>query len=152
MEHANPITQGAPMLRKILITSVLASLAIAGTASAAQAPTLGPLTIIQAGQKTPIDVGGNHLHRGATIRKGTELRRWLVTMHGPSHATITLKCGPGAKHVGLGQQEGAKFYFGVAKGSDYFHRTIKVRFRGVPGVDVNGARASVYALCKTSGI
>ncbi|MDX6707624.1 MAG: hypothetical protein QOK16_2756 [Solirubrobacteraceae bacterium] len=138
------------MLRKILITSVLASLVIAGTATAAQAPTLGPLTIIKAGQKTPIDVAGNHLHQGATIRKGTELRRWLVTMHGASNANITLKCGPGAKHVGLGQQEGAKISFAVSKGSDYFHRTIRVHFYPRPNTDANGAKASVYALCKTS--
>jgi hypothetical protein len=90
------------MLRKILLASALASLAIAGTASAVQAPTLGPLTVIKAGQKTPVDIGGNNLHQGTRIRKGTELRRWLVTMHGRSNANITLKCGPGAKHVGLG--------------------------------------------------
>ena len=97
-----------------------------------------------------LDVAGNHLHQGATIRKGTELRRWLVTMHGPSNANITLKCGPGAKHVGLGQQEGAKISFGVSKGSDYYRRTIRVHFYPRPGVDANGAKASVYALCKTS--
>jgi hypothetical protein len=138
------------MFRRILFTSALASLAVAGAASAAQAPTLGPPTIIKAGQKTPIDVGGNDLHRGATIRKGTELRRWLVTMHGRSNASVTLRCGPRAKHVGLGQQEGAKISFAVAKGSDYGKRTIKVRFYPRPGTDANGARASVYALCKTS--
>jgi hypothetical protein len=143
------------MLRKILFTSVLAALTTATAASAAQAPTLGPLTIIKAGQKTPIDVGGNHLHRGATIRKGTELRRWLVTMHGPSNASVALSCGPGAKHVGLGLQDRSKVYFGVSKGSDYYHRTIKVHF--YPGadaagkrVDADGAKGSVYALCKTS--
>lgn len=138
------------MLRKILIVSALASLAIAGTASAAQAPTLGPLTIIKAGQKTPVDIGGNNLHQGARIRKGTELRRWLVTMHGRSKANITLKCGPGARHVGLGLQEGAKVLFAVSKGSDYYHRTIKVHFYPRRNVDANGARASVYALCKMS--
>ena len=138
------------MVRRILFTSALASLAIAGTATAAQAPTLGPMTIIEAGQKTPIDVAGNNLHRGATIRRGTELRRWLVTMHGSSNANIALKCGPGAKHVGLGQQEGAKVFFGVARGSDYNHRSIKVHFNPRPGVDANRAQASVYALCKTA--
>ncbi|MCA1679802.1 MAG: hypothetical protein LC777_13060, partial [Actinobacteria bacterium] len=108
------------MLRKILITSVLASLAVAGPATSAQAPTLGPVTIIKAGQKTPIDVAGNNLHQGARIRKGSELRRWLVTMHGRSNANITLKCGPGAKHVGLGLQDGAKVLFAVSKGSGYY--------------------------------
>jgi len=138
------------MIRKILIAGALASLAIAGTASAAQAPTLGPVTIIKAGQTTPIDVAGNNLHQGAKIRKGTELRRWLVTMHGASNANVKLNCGPGAKHVGLGLQEGAKVFFAVSKGSSYYHRTIKVHFYTRSGVDADGARASVYALCKTS--
>jgi hypothetical protein len=138
------------MLRKILITSVLASLAVAGPTTAAQAPTLGPVTIIKAGQKTPIDVAGNNLLQGSRIRKGTELRRWLVTMHGRSNANITLKCGSGAKHVGLGLQDVAKVLFAVSKGSDYYHRTIKVHFYPRRNVDADGARASVYALCKTS--
>ena len=138
------------MFRKVLVVSVVASLAVAGTASATQAPTLGPVTIIKAGQRTPIDVGGNDLHRGATIRKGTELRRWLVTMHGASDTSVTLSCGPGAKHVGLGQQENAKLHFGVVKGSRYGHRTIRVRFHAAPKVDADAAKASVYALCKTA--
>lgn len=137
------------MLRRTLIASALASLAVAGTATAAQAPTLGPLTVIKAGQKTPIDVAGNHLHQGATIRKGTELRRWLVTMHGASNANVALKCGPGGKHIGLGLQEKAKVASAVSKGSSYYHRTIKVHFYTRSGVDPNGAHSSVYALCKT---
>jgi len=139
------------MFRKILIAGAVAgSLALAGAASAAQAPTLGPLTIINAGQTTPIDVAGNNLHQGATIRKGTELRRWLVTMHGASKANVKLTCGPGAEHIGLGLQESAKVLFAVSKGSSYYHRTIKVHFYTRGGVDADGARASVYALCKTS--
>ncbi len=130
--------------------AALACLAVTGTAAAAQAPTLGPLTIIKAGQKTPVDIGGNNLHRGATIRKGTELRRWLATMHGPSDRRITLRCGPGARHVGLGQQENAKVAFRVTNGSGYGRRTIQVQFRAAPNVDADGAKASVYALCKQS--
>lgn len=140
-----------PISRKITAaTAVVASLAIVSSAAAGARPTLGSPTIIKAGQKTPVDIGGNDLHRGATIRKGTELRRWLVTMHGPSDASVTLTCGPGARHVGLGQQDNAKIFFIVAKGSGYGHRTIKARFRAAPKVDADGARASVYALCKTS--
>jgi hypothetical protein len=132
------------MLRKTILAAVLASFAVAGSAAGAQAPLLGPVTIIKAGQKTPIDVAGNHLHRGATIRKGTELRRWLVTMPTTkTKATIKLYCGPGATHVGLGIQEEAKLNFAVA--STYYHRTIKVVAHGRAG-----ARASIYALCKTS--
>jgi len=138
------------MVRKLLIASVLASLALAGQATAAQAPALGPVTIIKAGQKTPVDIGGNDLHRGATVRKGTELRRWLVTMRDRSNASITLKCGPGATHVGLGLQNKAKVLIALAKGSGYHHRTIRVRAYPAAGVDANGARGSIYALCKAS--
>ena len=136
--------------RKFTAATAALAIAGAGTAIAAQAPTLGPLTVIKAGQKSPIDVGGNDLPRGATIRKGTELRRWMVTMHGPSNASVTLKCGRGARHVGLGSQEGAKVAFFVVNGSEYRRQAIKVRFRAAPGADADGARASVYALCKKS--
>ena len=134
--------------KSTVVTGIVASLAIAATASAAQAPTLGPVTIIKAGQKAPVDIAGNDLDQGATIRKGTELRRWRVTMHGASKAPVTLSCGPGARHIGLGAQESAKLGFAVANGSSYGRRTIKVRFFAAPKVDPDGARASVYALCK----
>jgi hypothetical protein len=136
--------------KSTVAAGIVASLAIAASASAAQAPTLGPLSIIKAGQKTPVDIAGNDLLRGATIRKGTELRRWLVTMHGASKTPLTLSCGPGARHIGLAAQDSSKLGFAVAKGSSYGKRTIKVRFYAAPKVDPDGARASVYALCKTS--
>src|SRR3954467_8424686 len=97
-------------------------------ALAADAPTLGPPTIIPAGQKTPIDVGGNHLHQHDVIRRGTELVRWPVTMHGASKAPITLTCPTGTIHTGLGLQEGSHVYFAVAQDSEYYRRTIDVRF------------------------
>ena len=132
-------------------TALVASFAITSTAvAAAQAPTLGPPTVIKAGQKSPVDIAGNRLHRGATIRKGTELRRWRVTMHGASNASVTLSCGPGARHIGLGANDPTKVAFALAKGSEYGHRTIKVRFHAAPKVDAHGASASVFALCKTS--
>jgi len=62
------------MIRNILIAGALASLSVAGSASAAQAPTLGPAKIIAAGQPAPVAIGGNDLRKGATIRRGTELR------------------------------------------------------------------------------
>jgi hypothetical protein len=134
--------------KRTATAAVLVSLALASTAGAAQAPTLGAPTIIKAGQTTPVDVSGNHLMRGATIRQGTELRRWRVTMHGSSDAPVALRCGPTGKHAGLAQQEGARVFAVVARGSGYGRRTIKVQFHSAPGVDANGAKASVYALCK----
>jgi hypothetical protein len=128
--------------------AVLVSLGLAATASAAQAPTLSAPTIRMAGQTTPVSVPGNRLMQGATIRKGTELRRWLVTMHGASATPVVLRCSQGAKHAGLAQQEGARVSAVVARGSGYGRRTIKVQFHTAPGVDANGAKASVYALCK----
>jgi hypothetical protein len=137
-------------LRRAAVTAALAltTLAAPAGALAAEPPTLGPPTIIPAGQTTPIDVGGNHLHQGDTIRRGTELVRWPVTMHGASKAPITLTCPTGTIHSGLGLQEGSKVYFAVAKGSDYFKRSIDVRFYPGPKVDPNGARGHVYALCR----
>jgi hypothetical protein len=128
--------------------ALAAALAAPAGALAAEAPTLGSPTIIPAGQKTPIDVGGNHLHRGDTIRKGMSLVRWPVTMHGASKAPITLTCPDGTVHTGLGVQEGSQVYFAVVKGSEYYGRTIDVRFYAGPKADANGAHGHAYALCR----
>jgi hypothetical protein len=135
---------------KIITAAALAALACAGTAAAAQAPTLGPPTTFKAGQTTPVDIGGNHLHHGQTIRKGTQLLRWKVTMHGASNARVTLTCPAGTKHVGLGTLDHPKITFKVAKGSSYNHRTIKVQYyAGRAGVKLDGATGHTYALCKS---
>ena len=127
----------------------LAPGAHASPAGAASAPTIGEPTIIMAGQKTPVDIGGNHLHQGQTIRKGYELRRWAVTMHGKSSAPVTLRCPAGTVHTGLGLGSKPKVAFAVAKGSGYYRRTIAVRFYTTPNVDPDGAHGHVYALCKS---
>jgi hypothetical protein len=132
--------------------ALTAALAAPAGALAADAPTLGPPTIIPAGQKTPIDVGGNHLHQHDVIRRGTELVRWPVTMHGASKAPITLTCPTGTIHTGLGLQEGSQVYFGVVKGSNYYGPTIDVRFYSAPKVDPAGAHGHVYALCRDTAI
>ena len=137
------------MPRKTLIAALLTSLVCAASASAAQAPTVGPVKIFKAGQKTPVDIAGNHLHHGATIRKGTRLLRWKITMHGASYARVTLSCPAGTKHVGLGSLDHPKIAFKVAKGSSYNHRTIKVQYyAGRAGVNLDGASGHTYALCK----
>ncbi len=133
---------------KTLAVTALATLACAGTAAAAQAPTLGPVKTFKAGQATPVDIAGNNLHHGQTIRKGTRLLRWKVTMHGKSNARVTLKCPAGTRHVGLGTLDHPKIAFKVAKGSSYGHRTIKVQYYTAPGVDADGATGHTYALCK----
>ena len=137
-------------LRRAAVTGALALMALAAPtgALAAESPTLGPPTIIPAGQTTPIDVGGNHLHQGDTIRRGTQLVRWPVTMHGASRAPITLTCPDGTIHTGLGLQEGTQVYFAVVKGSEYYGRTITVRFYASPKADANVAHGHVYALCR----
>jgi hypothetical protein len=140
------------MRRRILVPAAAAAVAIVGptgSAAAASAPTRAPVTIIEAGQQTPVDIAGNALHRGARIRTGTQLRRWLVTMHGASQATVSLICGAGASTLGLGVQERAKFDFALAKGAGYGNRTIAVRVHAAPGVAAAGARASIYLLCAT---
>jgi hypothetical protein len=132
--------------------TLTAAFAVPAGALAAEAPTLGAPTIIPAGQPTPIDVGGNNLHQHDIIRRGTELVRWPVAMHGASKAPIALACPEGTIHSGLGVQEGSDVYFGVIKGSDYYGRTIAVRFYPAPKVDADGAHGHVYALCRDTAI
>jgi hypothetical protein len=141
--------------RRAAITAVLAvtaALAVPAGALAAEAPTVGAPTIIPAGQKTPIDVAGNHLHQHDIIRKGTLLVRWPVTMHGTSKAAITLTCPTGMIQTGLGLQEGSDVAFGVVKGSNYYLRTIDVQFYTAPKVDPTSASGHVYALCRDTSI
>lgn len=134
---------------KTLAVTAVATLACAGSAAAAQAPTLGAPTTFKAGQATPVDIAGNDLRHGQTIRRGTQLRRWKVTMHGASDAHVTLLCPAGTKHVGLGSNDRPKISFKLAKGSSYGHRTIKVQYyAGRTGVNLDGAAGHTYALCK----
>jgi hypothetical protein len=139
------ISRRAALAAALALTAACAAPA---AALAAEAPTLGPPTIIPAGQTTPIDVGGNNLHQHDVIRKGTALVRWPVAMHGASKAAITLACPTGTIHTGLGLQEGSDVAFGVVKGSDYYENTIDVRFYTAPKVDPEGASGHVYALCR----
>ncbi len=119
---------------------------------AAEAPTLGAPTIIPAGQQSPIDVGGNHLHQHDVIRNGTALVRWPVAMHGKNDAAITLTCPTGTIHSGLGLQEGSDVAFGVVKNSAYYKRSIDVSFFVAPKADASTARGHVYALCRDTSI
>ncbi len=141
------------LLRRL--TAPVAGLALAlgsglaaGPALAA-APTLDAPKTFHAGQKTPVDVGGNRLHHGDTIRKGTQLLRWRVTLNGRSNAPVALRCPAGTVHVGLAALDHPDVYFGVIKGSSYRHRAIRVRFYPARGVDPDGATDYVYALCRT---
>jgi hypothetical protein len=144
------------MLRTTLIVASAAlGLALAGSAAASaphaetasRAPTVGPVTIIDAGRRTPDTVPGNRLHQGATIRKGTELRRWLVEMHGSRKGIITLTCGPRGTNVGLGEP-GGPVGLGIANGSPYYAQTIKARVDLAPGVNPATASGFVYILCR----
>jgi hypothetical protein len=142
-------------LRRAAVAAALvltAAIAAPGAALAADAPTLGAPTIIPAGQKTPIDVGGNHLYQGDIIRKGTALVRWPVALHGDSKAPITLSCPDGSIHSGLGLQEGSDVAFAVLRNSSYYRRTIDVRFYTLRDVDPSTATGHVYALCRDTAI
>jgi hypothetical protein len=134
------------------VLALTAAFAVPAGALAAEAPTLGPPTIIPAGQPTPIDVAGNHLHQHDIIRKGNELVRWPVALHGNSKAPITLACPDGTFHNGLGLQEGSDVAFGVVKGSGYYLRTIDVRFYAIRNADPKTATGHVYALCRDPAI
>jgi len=143
--------------RNLRRAAVAAAMALTATfavpsGALAAAPTLGAPTIIPAGQPTPIDVGGNHLHQHDIIRRGTALVRWPVAMHGDSKAPITLACPDGTIHTGLGLQEGSDVAFGVVKGSVYYRPTIDVRMYTIRDADPSTATGHVYALCRDTTI
>ncbi len=149
------ITTSDSTIRRAALAACLAltaAFAVPAGALAAEVPTLGPPTIIPVGQPTPIDVGGNHLHQHDIIRKGTELVRWPVTMHGASDARVTLTCPEGEFHSGLGLQEGSDIAFPVARDSDYYRRTIDVRFYAIRNADPAAATGHVYALCRDPAV
>ena len=138
-------------LRRAAVAAALAltaAIAAPSGALAADAPTLGAPTIIPAGQTTPIDVAGNNLRQGDTIRRGTELVRWPVALHGNSRAPIALTCPTGTIHTGLGLQEGSDVAFAVLQDSAYYKRAIDVRFYAVRDADPNTATGHAYALCR----
>lgn len=155
LHSTTPTTRTSTRRRAAVIAALALTAAFAapaGAALAAEAPTLGAPAIIPAGQGSPIDVGGNDLHQHDVIRAGTQLLRWPVAMHGASKAAVTLACPTGTIHSGLGLQEGSDVAFGVVTGSDYFARTIDVRFYVRKGVDASTATGHVYALCRDTAI
>jgi len=138
------------------LVATAATLAVfAGSATAVQAasaPTVSEPKVYNPGQKTPVEVAGNDLSAGDTIRKGTKLLRWKVTLNGRNNQTITLRASSGYKHVGLATNNGRQISFAVAKGSNYLKSTIKVRVYVLKGADVNGASGHIYALVKKSAL
>jgi hypothetical protein len=149
-----PITSPHRKTRIVAATAVLLTAALAAPASglAAGAPTLGPPTVLAAGQQSPVDIGGNHLHQGDTIGRGTQLVRWAVTMHGTSKVPVTLTCPGATVESGIGSQEGSQLYPAAAKGSRYYERTLDVTFDAAPKVDPSTAHGQVYLLCRDTKI
>jgi hypothetical protein len=119
---------------------------------AASAPTVSAPKVFNAGEKTPVDVAGNHLRAGATIRKGEKLLRWQVTLNGANNSVITLRAPQGYKHVGLAINNGRQISFAVVKGSNYYKSTIKVRVYALGGVDADTASGHIYARVKKSSL
>lgn len=133
------------------LTLTAACAAPAG-ALAAEAPTLGPPTIIPAGQQSPIDVAGNKLHQHDVIAKGTQLVRRLVSMNGVRNGPVTLTCPDGMIVSGVGMQEGSGIGFGFNGADEQFKSTLPVLLEAAPKVDPNAAVASIYALCRDTSI
>jgi hypothetical protein len=136
--------------RSAAVTVALLAVGVASpaVAFAGGTPTLGTATIIAAGQRSPIDVGGNHLHQGDTIARGTQLVRWSVTMHGDRMATVTLTCPAAMLESGLGSQEGSQLTPVTSPGSRFYEPTLDVRFATAPHVNANTAVGHVYLLCR----
>jgi hypothetical protein len=138
-----------------LVATVATLGALAGSATvvqAASAPTVSAPKVYNAGQKTPVDVAGNDLRAGDTIRKGTKLLRWKVTLNGANNRIVTLNAPAGYKHVGLAVNDGRQISFAVAKGATYYKSAIKVRVYALGGVDVDTASGHMYALVKQSSL
>ncbi len=131
-----------------LVATVAVLAALGGTAHAAAAPTVSTPKVYAAGQKTPVDVAGNDLRAGDTIRKGTKLLRWKVRLNGANNHVITLRAPRGYRHVGLAINDGRQIGFAVAKGSRYYESTIKVRVYAFSGADAATASGHMYALVK----
>jgi len=111
------------------------------------APFVGRPTIRKAGQTSPVDVAGNHLHQGDTIRKGMQLFRYPVSMLGKSNASVLMFCPKGTANRGLAFPEGSKIDAHPTPGSGYGHQRMKLRFHARPGADAATATGSVYVLC-----
>ncbi|HEX6389422.1 MAG TPA: hypothetical protein VFZ89_08245 [Solirubrobacteraceae bacterium] len=135
------------------LVATVATLTAFGTATVAQAasaPTVSAPKVYNAGEKTPVTVPGNDLRAGDTIRKGTKLLRWKVTLNGANNKTIALKAPAGYRHVGLAINNGRQVGFAVANGSRYYKQTIKVRVFALGSADADTASGHIYALVKKS--
>ena len=141
-----------PNSKLIATVATLTAFGTATVAQAASAPTVSAPRIYNAGEKTPVTVPGNDLRAGATIRKGTKLLRWKVTLNGANDKTITLRAPSGYRHVGLAINNGRQIGFAVDKGSSYYHATIKVRVFAFNGADADTASGHIYALVKKSSL
>ncbi len=153
------MTTSAPLKRlaaMAAIGSVLGAGALAPGAQAravatSTAPTVSTPTVFKPGDTTPVDIAGNDLRAGDTIRKGTLLLRFKVTMHGMTDTPVALRAPKGYIHVGLGLNKARTIGFAVAKGSSYYHRTIKVRVYPLDADEAETAAGHIYALVKKNG-
>jgi hypothetical protein len=112
---------------------------------APMSPAIFEAVIRKAGQRSPVDIAGNLLHRGDTIAKGTQLLRFPVMLRGNSRKSATLYCPAGTVHRGIGFQQGTKLSF--ALDNKYGRRTMRINLISRPGVSAVGTKGSVYALC-----
>src|SRR4051794_32876159 len=92
--------------RRLAVAAATLFLAAGGATSAAHAeprdgstpPSVSAPTVFLPGETTPVDIGGNDLHAGDAIRKGTELLRFKVTLNGPSDTPVALRAPSGYIH------------------------------------------------------
>lgn len=149
-----PTTPSHRTSRSAAVTAALLTAALAGPAGALAAgpPTLGPPTVIAAGQRSPIDVGGNHLHQGDAIARGTQLVRWAVTMHGANGDYNKLSCPASMVESGVGFQEGSQVYPAVLPGDRFYQRSLDVTFHVAPKIDPTTAHGHVYLLCRDNKV
>jgi hypothetical protein len=141
--------RGAALAVALLTTAVAAP----ASAFAAAAPTIGVPTVIAAGQRTPINVGGNHLLQGATLPQGTQLLRFAVTMNGVKAAPVTLSCPDGTVESGFGVPDpDTQIYAAAVAGSRFYEQTRVLTLGVAPKVDPATAHGQVYLLCRDPAV
>jgi hypothetical protein len=141
--------RGAALAVALLTIAVAAP----ATALAAAVPTISAPTVIAAGQKAPINIGGNHLLQGDTIRKGTQLLRFAVTMNGTKQAAVNLGCPDGTVESGFGVPDpDTQIYAGAVPGSRFYEQTRMLTLGVVPKVDPATAQGQVYLLCRDPAV
>jgi hypothetical protein len=132
--------------RLLAATSVVAVLASAGVATAAEAPVVSAQKT--ATGKAPVTVPGTGLKKGQSLPKGARIVYRDVTLEGSQKVRLTLKAPAGKQLRGLATRDGDKVGFAVVQKGSYVGQTkVQVRAFAAPKAD-GGVTGRIYALAR----